>query len=173
MNNRILHLENTDTVTGLPTRRTFAANLQRWLLSQPAGSRYVLANINLPIVRGQSGSKGIDGTLQDLLAYRASVLLTQQTWQNTLLGRSDRQSLLLGQLCTQSTTGRYREFLRRLLGNLGGLIEDPDCIAVTTLVSSTSMLSANEALMRLQSRVSVECLEVNGGFQSGGVNCQF
>ncbi|MFK7860261.1 MAG: hypothetical protein AB8B64_15685 [Granulosicoccus sp.] len=170
MNTTLLQLEHTDTVTGLPTRSAFAVNLQRWLVSQPDGMRFVAVNISLPTVRGQSGSKGIDGTLQDLLAYRASVLLAHQTWQNTLLGRADRQSLLLAQRCRQNTAGCYRSFLRGLLGNLGGLIDDPGSIAVTTLVSTVSMLSAHEVLQRLQFRATTECLNVNGGLKSVGLH---
>lgn len=162
MNNRLLYLAHTDTVTGLPTRRAFAVNLQHWLMSQPEGTRFLAVNTRLPTVRSQSGSKSIDGTLQDLLAYRASVLLTQQTWQNTLLGRPDRHSLLLVQRCRTTKAGSGRAFFRRLLGDLGGLIEEPDQITVTTLISSTPMLSANEVLRRLQPDVSTDHL-IQGG----------
>ncbi|MFK8081795.1 MAG: hypothetical protein AB8B97_16030 [Granulosicoccus sp.] len=160
MKNTLLHLEPADTVTGLPTRRAFAANLQRWLISQPDGTLYVAANISLPTIRSRSGSKGIDGTLQDLLAYRASVLLTQHTRQNTLLGRADRQSLLLVQPCTRKTAARSRAFVRGLLGDLGGLIDDPDSIVIRSLISSVRVLSANEVLRRLQPNPCTRILDV-------------
>lgn len=140
----------TDSVTGLFARSAFVLRWQLWLDSLHNYQRYTAMLITLPDVQSESGCDGIDGTMQDLLAYRASNAIEQHFGQCTMVGRTNKNCLLLVQLTERSTSRKSAMAVKTLLGSLGGLIDDPASIIIKTLTLSPTSLSANDVLRRLE-----------------------
>ncbi len=148
----VVSASSTKTMCGLPTRTAFTENLQVWLRALQPHARFVAMSIRLPDVHSQSGSKGIGETLQDLLVYRAGILLAQNAGRSTVLGRSDHRSVLLVQLQNKTDARSNALSIRALLGSLGGLIDSPSDISIKTLTSSAAAMGAYEIIWRLESR---------------------
>lgn len=141
-----------DTVTGLLTRVAFTKQLQRWIDSRTHEHRFVALHVHLPDLQSESGSQGINGTLQDLMAYRACSSIELGFDGPFFMGRTDKQSLLLVHDYIGTESRRSALTVKSLLGSLGGLIDDPGAITIKTLTLSHGSLAAEQVLERLESR---------------------
>lgn len=143
---------DTDTVTGLPNRLGFIRQLQHWITEKNDAFRYVALHIRLPLMENESGSRSINRTLQDLIAYRASVSIQQGFKSPFHMGRTDDQSLTLVHDYVGTESRRSALFVKSLIGSLGGMIDDPTVVCIKTLTLTCQSLSAYQVLERLESR---------------------
>lgn len=140
----------TDSVTGLLARSAFVSRWQLWLDSLHSDQRYTAMLLTLPDMQSESGCGGIDGTMQDLLAYRASNAIEQHFGHSAMVGRACRHGLLLVQIAERSASRKSALTVKALLGSLGGLIDDPASITIKTLTLAPTSLTAGEVLSRLE-----------------------
>ncbi len=166
----------TDSVSGLPARQTVINNFQRWLAAAKNNSRYVAmtvdlsdsgiseytkSNTSLPTHDTCDDSQviedtvsAIDRTMQDLAVYRAADRLSRTLSSNTLLGRLNKDCLvIIRELEADEAPRMLAKGIRRSLGSLGGLIGSPDAVRINTVnVSAQSGTSAEGLVTRLENR---------------------
>ncbi len=141
----------TDSVTGLPARKTALQNFQR-VLQAGRAQRYTATLVQLVVSAGEKAS-GADRTLQDLTVYRAADALQRSFLAEGLLGRVSQSALLLIRpQTTMQQSATTADQVRNALGSLGGIIDTRHDLHINTLNISSSSMSASEAVERLERR---------------------
>lgn len=166
----------TDSVSGLPARQTVINSFQQWLQAAKSNSRYVAmavdlsdsgiseytkSNTNETALAGSDDSQAveaamsaIDRTMQDLAVYRAADRLSRTLSSNTLLGRLNKDCLvIIRKLEADEAPRMLAKGIRKSLGSLGGLIGSPDAVRINTVnISAQSGASAEGLVTRLENR---------------------
>lgn|GEM_PF-2048930 len=141
--------EQNDSVTGVLRRESFVTHLDSWLQSSRL-PRYTVVQISIEIPDALQVAGSANSTLQELLAYRAANLLQQQFQDQMLLGRTGPTTLTLVSCQSVEDSRNLAMQLRRCLGTVGDLVDDPHHIRIKTLTLSPSALSAERVLNRLE-----------------------
>jgi len=166
----------TDSVSGLPARQTVINNFQNWLQTSRKNSRYVAMTVDLSdtgitddtknhtsndstenrndSLAAEATASAIDRTLHDLAVFRAADRLSRTLSSNTLLGRLNKDCLVIIRKLEDDEAPRMlAKGIRRSLGSLGGLIGSPDAVRINTVnISAQSGASAEGLFTRLENR---------------------
>ncbi len=145
---------DTDSATGLPARSTVLKNFEQLLKNGEKQARYTAMLVRVfTAENSKSVETRSDKSRQDLSLYRAANLLQYKVKGGSLIGRIDDNALLLIQAADAATGSReVANKVRQSLGSLGGLIESARDVRINTLNLSSSVMSANEVVERLEAR---------------------
>jgi len=170
--------DSVDAATGLPTRMAATERFELELDSQrltfdtldlndtsaKAVERRTVMLLQFVDVANNQEDSVVDQNLQDLILCRAANTLQTHLQSNRLLGRTDRQSLLVLFKGESNTISRHAaNWVRERLGTLDGLIEPEKNVRIYTMnLASNIRLTADEIVCRLEAHAARQVRKTHG-----------
>lgn len=141
-----------DTATGLPARSSVMERFQNMLQTDITTPRFTALLVRILTDKNKNEQSGAEKTVQDLTLYRAADVLQKRMVQGTILGRVNKNALLLIQSSDIEPTSRdAANRVRETIGSLGGLIDSDTDVRINTMnLPAKTHISVDEMVARLE-----------------------
>lgn len=143
--------EALDSSTGVLLPESFLTAMDSWLHST-AKLRYTVAQISINELDLQNDESASNSTVRELLSYRIAMRLQDEFKKGSLIGRIGSTTMTLLPFDTHKHSRELASRIRQCLGTVGGLIDNANCIRISTLTLSPTTLNASEVVQRLNRR---------------------
>ncbi len=150
--NIIENYKPRDIATGLRARISVLEKFQQMLTSEIKAPRFTALLVSILTNNDTSQQSVAAKNVQDLTLFRAADTLQKQLGSGTILGRINKNALLLIQSSHDEPVSRdAANRVRKSLGSLGGLIDAKTDIRINTMnLPAKTSISANEVVARLE-----------------------
>lgn len=141
-----------DTATGLPARKSVMERFKALLQSDINAPRFTAMLVRIMTDDNQNEQSGSEKTVQDLTLYRAADALQKHLQHGTVLGRVNKNALLLIQSSDVEPVSRdAANRVRDTIGSLGGLIDAESDVHINTMnLPAKTRISVDEVVARLE-----------------------
>lgn len=141
-----------DMATGLPARTSVMERIQSMLQSDIQAPRFTAMLVRILTDKNKSEQSGAEKTVQDFTLYRAADALQKQMVQGTIMGRINKNALLLIQSSDIEPASRdAANRVRKTIGSLGGLIDSDTDVRINTMnLPAKTNISVDEMVARLE-----------------------
>lgn len=152
LQNIIVKNKLRDQATGLPARTTVIDRFQKMLQSDIKAPRFTAMLVRILTDKSKNEQSGAEKTVQDLTLYRAADALQKCMVHGTILGRVNKNALLLIQSSDIEPASRdAANRVRETIGSLGGLIDSETDVRINTMnLPAKTSLSVDEMVARLE-----------------------
>jgi len=152
LENIVVKQKLRDTATGLPARTSVMERFAHMLQSDIQAPRFTAMLVRILTDKNKNEQSGAEKTVQDLTLYRAADALQKRMVQGTILGRVNKNALLLIQSSDIEPASRdAANRVRETIGSLGGLIDSETDVRINTMnLPAKTNISVDEMVARLE-----------------------
>lgn len=143
--------EALDATTGVLLPEAFLNAMDSWLQSTTK-NRYTVAQISINEPDLQNDENAANSTVKELLSYRIAMRLQEEFKKGSLIGRTGSTTMTLLPFHTHKHSRELATRIRECLGTVGELLDDANCIQISTLTLAPNTLNASEVIHRLNRR---------------------